>query len=71
VTTKFKSYPARLSEHGLEVFHSEDYTGPNLSYGYYWWSCQPGCLPDGDGEPNGPYATYNDAARAALDGLDD
>jgi hypothetical protein len=28
-------------------------------------------LPDGDGEPNGPYATYNDAARAALDGLDD
>ena len=23
--------------------------------GFYWWSCFPGCLPDG--EPNGPFDT--------------
>ena len=23
--------------------------------GYYWWSCPPGCLPDG--EPHGPFGT--------------
>ena len=23
--------------------------------GYYWWTCFPGCLPDGD--PNGPFPT--------------
>ena len=32
--------------------------------GWYWWSCQPGCLPEG--EAHGPFATseaaYEDAS---------
>lgn len=27
--------------------------------GWYWWSCQPGCLPDG--EPSGPFMTSLEA----------
>jgi hypothetical protein len=58
---------------GIEVFYSSNgivaedgtYTGP----GFYWWSCQPGCLPDGDA--NGPFETRVDAARDALDKLED
>lgn len=37
-----------------------------LRVGWYWWACFPGCLPDG--EPNGPFATEEEAiedARAA------
>lgn len=37
--------------------------------GWYWWSCFPGCLPDGD--PMGPYSSATRAAEAALDGLDE
>jgi len=31
--------------------------------GWYWWSCFPGCLPDGD--PNGPFATEAEAIADA------
>jgi hypothetical protein len=34
-----------------------------LSEGWYWWSCFPGCMPDG--EPNGPYATEAEALADA------
>ncbi len=30
---------------------------------WYWWSCFPGCLPDG--EPNGPFATEAEAIADA------
>lgn len=33
--------------------------------GWYWWSCSPGCLPDG--EAQGPYATSTEAWQAATD----
>ena len=33
--------------------------------GWYWWSCLPGCLPDG--EPMGPYDTESDALADARD----
>jgi hypothetical protein len=69
--------PTRLPD--LEVFYT---TGANdmdepavvnndlaLSRGWYWWSCTPGCLPDG--EPDGPYKTASAAKRAALEGADD
>ena len=32
-------------------------------YGWYWWSCFPGCLPDGD--PVGPFATEDKALADA------
>jgi hypothetical protein len=31
----------------------ESTRGPALEDGWYWWSCFPGCLPDGD--PVGPF----------------
>ena len=31
--------------------------------GWYWWLCLPGCLPDG--EPNGPFATEEEAIKDA------
>ena len=54
----------------IEVFH----VGPNSEMrnmfpegddfiGWYWWSCFPGCLPDG--EPNGPFATEAEALADA------
>jgi hypothetical protein len=30
-----------------------------MASGWYWWSCFPGCLPDG--EPFGPFATEAEA----------
>ena len=50
---------------GLEVFHAEageageDSDGEPMPEGWYWWACQPGCLPDGD--PMGPFDTEDDA----------
>ncbi len=57
----------------IEVFYStkgitvEDgcYTGP----GFYWQSCQPGCLPDSD--PSGPFETRVEAVRDALDRMEE
>lgn len=47
----------------IETFHSTDYpdtdVGEPLAEGWYWWSCFPGCLPDG--EPNGPFETEDEA----------
>lgn len=34
--------------------------------GWYWWSCFPGCLPDGD--PVGPFETEAEALADAQDG---
>jgi len=31
--------------------------------GFYWWSCFPGCLPDG--EPIGPFETEEEAVKDA------
>ena len=36
------------------------------SPGWFWWTCQSGCLPEG--EPSGPFATSYAAYRDALDG---
>lgn len=63
----YYSDPARASmPHALpdvEVFHHthgiviamDDDSLPALPTGWYWWTCFPGCLPDG--EPIGPYPT--------------
>lgn len=36
---------------------------PLLKPGWFWWSCFPGCLPDG--EPNGPFKTADEAKADA------
>ncbi len=36
-----------------------------ITGGWFWWSCFPGCLPDGN--PNGPFDTEEDALADAQD----
>lgn len=74
------SNPKRASDpHALpdvEVFHvdsvsaAEQTTESNpFDVGWYWWSCFPDCLPDGD--PIGPFATEAEALADAQEGCDD
>jgi hypothetical protein len=47
--------------HGV---HSEtEGEADEWSPGWYWWSCFPGCIPDGS--PDGPYSSSRDALEAA------
>ena len=48
---------------GCETFHSDDFA---MMEGWYWWSCQPGCIPDS--EPNGPFETEQEARNDYLYG---
>jgi hypothetical protein len=43
--------------------HGDEFT--IYDAGWYWWSCFPGCIPDGD--PSGPYATEAEALADAQD----
>jgi hypothetical protein len=58
----------------IETFHvPDDYQpetddGERLEDGWYWWSCFPGCLPDG--EPIGPFETEEEALEDARSDLD-
>lgn len=59
-----------LEEQGYEVWHASQYPDAldqdDAEHdAWYWWACQPGCLPDGD--PNGPYESYEDAVRACVE----
>ena len=36
--------------------------------GWYYWSCFPGCLPDGD--PIGPFETEDEALADAREGME-
>ena len=47
--------------------HSADH-GPDCD-GWYWWSCFPGCLPDGSA--SGPFKTEQEALEDARDGVED
>lgn len=40
-------------------------TDDDYRAGWYWWSCCPGCLPDGD--PIGPFNSPTAACEHALD----
>ncbi len=42
-----------------------DPDGEPVKPGFYWWSCFPGCLPDGD--PSGPFETEQDAIKDATE----
>jgi hypothetical protein len=62
--------------HEIEVFYFDGRVEPGSCWakgiwsddedapaGWYFWYCQPGCLPDS--EPIGPYQTRSDAIAAA------
>jgi len=68
--------PETGETHGsFETFYVDECEIPNsesidvdeefLSAGFYWWTCFPGCIPDG--EPNGPFETEEDAILDAND----
>lgn len=44
----------------------EDDQGCQMQDGWYWWSCSPGCLPDGDHQ--GPFDTSQEAWQDAKAG---
>jgi hypothetical protein len=81
--TQAYSDPSRASDpHALpdiEVFHMDktdiaeeqwiNDDGELHEPGWYWWSCFPGCLPDGD--PCGPFETEAAALADARSGLED
>ncbi len=59
----------------VEVFYvdhtqaARDTTEPMhdpMRAGWYWWSCFPGCLPDGD--PIGPFGSEAEALADAQEG---
>ena len=49
-----------VSKHDADTSHAESM---NLSAGWYWWACFPGCIPDG--EPSGPFETESAAIEDA------
>ena len=44
----------------VNIEHESD-EGLTTSAGWYWWSCFPGCLPDGDA--SGPFDTEEEAIK--------
>lgn len=69
--------PHRLPS--LEVFYMSDddlrdcdwldSDGEPQKAGWYYWTCFPGCLPDGD--PFGPFDSEDDALADAREGLEE
>jgi hypothetical protein len=45
-------------------FWNKDDNEP-MGQGYFYWTCLPGCLPEGD--PVGPFETSEDAYRDAVE----
>lgn len=72
-----------LNERGIDVAIYQDDADPEATEedwqilhdvkqdlrGWYWWSCTPGCRPDGDAM--GPFDSEAEALADARDGLDD
>jgi hypothetical protein len=50
----------------IEVFHADSALAKSFGCGpgWFWWTCQPGCLPNG--LPTSPFATSYGAFRDAL-----
>lgn len=52
----------------FEVWEAKAGDGLHIAPGFYWWSCFPGCLPDGDAE--GPFPSLARAWESATDFAD-
>jgi hypothetical protein len=57
-----------LSGASIEVFYADRVLAGSFGKcsGWFWWTCQPGCLPDAP--PVGPFATSYTAYRDAMNG---
>lgn len=59
-------WPVEVFRHdGVPV--TQDYE--SMPAGWYWWTCFPGCLPEGD--PHGPFKSRVAAAADAEEWLND
>jgi hypothetical protein len=58
-----RTKPATLTTHPL--IEALGTTLPSIKTGWYWWSCFPGCLPDGGAF--GPFTTESDAISDATE----
>jgi hypothetical protein len=54
-------------DHGNTVVVNDE--GEPFPPGWYWWSCFPGCLPDG--EALGPFDTEAEALANAREGMEE
>ena len=57
----FALSPLEAAYNLANLDHADEYTLTDA--GWYWWSCFPGCLPDGPA--SGPYATEAEAMSDA------
>lgn len=57
-----KDWPDQPDVEGKDGLPEPDMRGVEDGW-WWWWFCSPGCMPEGDGEPNGPFATE----QAAID----
>ena len=55
------SYHQFVSQETGESYGSFSVSSYENRTGFYWIACFPGCLPDGDYEPCGPFATEQEA----------
>jgi hypothetical protein len=55
-----------INGRAIEVFYADDVLAREFrgAPGWYWWSCFPGCLPEGDAF--GPFPTSYRAYRDAV-----
>ena len=56
----FRATELECNYNKANMDHADEFT--ITSPGWYWWSCFPGCLPDGPAI--GPFGTEEDAAAA-------
>lgn len=61
----FHISPADAPEFARNLMQEDYWPGDDYEdyVGWYWWSCFPGCLPDGD--PFGPFVTSDEALSDA------
>ena len=64
-------YATAVEARQMSAEWGDDFDGDGEAFtaGWYWWSCFPGCLPDG--EPQGPFATEAEALADAREGMED
>lgn len=62
---RLASMNSRVREDMIDAIVREQ----GITGGWFWWSCFPGCLPDGP--PMGPFATKADALADAQEGLEE
>jgi hypothetical protein len=62
----------RITGRAIEAFYADDKLALSLGGepGWYWWSCLPGCLPDGGafGPFGSAYLAFKDATLAQFVG---